>query len=145
MGQYDARDTETSQRHILIVEDDPSISTVVADFLSSAGYRTSIARDGAEAVALSNLLRPDLIVMDLMMPRLTGGEAAAKLREGFTTENIPILAVSAVSDIADLADILPFDDVIQKPFDLDQLLSVVERLLASAAEASTAGSHSDPG
>jgi CheY-like chemotaxis protein len=131
MVQIETRDA--SQRHILVVEDDAAISTVMVDFLSAAGYRTSIARDGAEAVTLTHLLRPDLIVMDLMMPRLTGGEAAAKLREGFPTEKIPILAVSAVSDVAALADVLPFDAVIQKPFDLDELLDAIERLLSAHA------------
>jgi len=138
------RATGPLRRHILIVEDDPAISTVMSDVLVSAGYRTSVAVDGAEAVTLSHVLRPDLIVMDLMMPRLTGGEAAAKLREGFPTEKIPILAVSAVSDVADLADILPFDAIIQKPFDLDELLSEVERLLAAVAEEPENGEQPSP-
>jgi CheY-like chemotaxis protein len=133
------------QRHILVVEDDVAISAVMVDFLNAAGYRTSMARDGAEAVALSRVLRPDLIVMDLMMPRLTGGEAAAKLREGFPTEKIPILAVSAVSDIAALADVLPFDAVIQKPFDLDELLTVIEQLLSAPAPETAGNEHLNPG
>lgn len=118
-----------NRQTILIVEDDPAIRDVVADFLDSIGYRTLVARDGDEAVAMSHAARPDLIVMDLMLPRLTGGEVAARLKADLPTARIPIVAVSAVEDIEDIAELLPLDAVIHKPFDLDDLQKTIASLL----------------
>ena len=128
------RDPELTQRTILIVDDDPAIRAVVRDFLDSVGYRTLIARDGDEAIAMSHAARPDLIIMDLMLPRMTGGEVAAKLKEDLPTARIPIVAVSAVDDVGEIADILPLDAVIAKPFDLDALHRTIESLLPNAPD-----------
>jgi CheY-like chemotaxis protein len=123
------------QQTILIVEDDPAIRDVVRDFLDSVGYRTLVARDGDEAVAISHAARPDLIVMDLMLPRLTGGEVAARLKADLPTARIPIIAVSAVDDVDDIAELLPLDAVISKPFDLDSLHQTIASLLPGGPEA----------
>ena len=123
-----------AQQTILIVEDDSAIREVVRDFLDSVGYRTLVARDGDEAVAISHAARPDLIVMDLMLPRLTGGEVAARLKADLPTARIPIIAVSAVDDVDDLAELLPLDAVIAKPFDLDSLHRMIVSLLPGGPE-----------
>jgi CheY-like chemotaxis protein len=134
------RPSPASDPHtILIVEDDAAIRDVVRDYLDSFGYRTLVARDGDEAVAISHAARPDLIVMDLMLPRLTGGEVAAKLKADLPTARIPIVAVSAVDDVGDLAELLPLDAVIAKPFDLDDLRETIANLLPSVADAAPPG------
>ena len=122
-------DQMTGQQTILIVEDDAAIREVVRDYLMSVGYRTLVASDGDEAMAISHAARPDLIVMDLMLPRLTGGEVAARLKADLPTARIPIIAVSAVDDVGDIAELLPLDAVISKPFDLDNLREIIASLL----------------
>ena len=114
---------------ILIVEDDQAVGAMIEDYLGSNGYATARAHDGREALAMVASLMPDLIVMDLMMPRLTGGEAARTLRQTPATMDIPILGISAVADVTSIADLLPIDGVLPKPFDLDDLIDAIIRLL----------------
>lgn len=121
--------TRAGRPLILIVEDDPAVGSMIEDYLGSNGYDTARAADGREAVHLAGELMPDLIVMDLMMPRLTGGEAARSLRQTPATMDIPILGISAVADVTSIADLLPIDDVLPKPFDLDDLIDAISRLL----------------
>lgn len=118
---------------ILIVEDDDPVAAMIEDFLATSDFRTARARDGREAVTRARELWPDLIVMDLMMPRLTGGEAANELRRDPLTNRIPILAISAVADVTSIAEMLPLDAVLPKPFDLDDLAAAIDRLLAASA------------
>jgi len=119
---------------ILVVEDDDAVAMMIQDYLSGHSYRTARAADGREAVEVVHALRPDLIVMDLMMPRLTGGEAATALRRDPLTEKIPIVAISAVADVTSIAEMLPLDEVLPKPFDLDDLVAAIERLLPASVE-----------
>jgi CheY-like chemotaxis protein len=119
---------------ILVVEDDDAVAMMIQDYLSAHEYRTARAADGREAVEMVQNLRPDLVVMDLMMPRLTGGEAATALRRDPLTEKIPIVAISAVADVTSIAEMLPLDEVLPKPFDLDDLIAAIEKLLPATAQ-----------
>jgi DNA-binding response OmpR family regulator len=114
---------------ILIVEDEQPIATMLSEFLSEAGYETEIARDGAEALDRIDDAQPNLIIMDLMMPRLTGGEAARILRREPSTAGIPILAISAIGDAETMIDLLAVDAVLAKPFDLEDLRQHVDAML----------------
>lgn len=120
----------TERPMILVVEDDDAVAMMIQDYLHGHDYRTERAADGRQAVDRVKTLRPDLIVMDLMMPRLTGGEAATALRRDPMTEKIPIVAISAVADVTSIAEMLPLDEILEKPFDLDDLIVAIERLLA---------------
>jgi len=122
----------TPRPMILVVEDDDAVAMMIQDYLNAHDYRTARAADGREAVEMVQQEPPDLIVMDLMMPRLTGGEAATALRRDPQTENIPIVAISAVADVTSIAEMLPLDEVLPKPFDLDDLVDAIERNLALA-------------
>ncbi|HEX5164692.1 MAG TPA: response regulator [Thermomicrobiales bacterium] len=119
----------TERPMILVVEDDDAVAMMIQDYLSGHDFRTARAADGREAVDMVREQHPDLIVMDLMMPRLTGGEAATALRRDPLTEKIPIVAISAVADVTSIAEMLPLDEVLPKPFDLDDLVAAIERLL----------------
>ena len=123
----------TERPLILVVEDDDAVALMIQDYLSGHDFRTARAADGREAVEVVQKLMPDLIVMDLMMPRLTGGEAATALRRDPLTEKIPIVAISAVADVTSIAEMLPLDDVLPKPFDLDDLAAAIQRLLPAGA------------
>src|SRR6187402_818749 len=132
----------TGRPMILVVEDDDAVAMMIQDYLSGHEYRTARAADGREAVEMVQQLRPDLIVMDLMMPRLTGGEAATALRRDPLTEKIPIIAISAVADVTSIAEMLPLDEILPKPFDLDDLITTIERLLPVAGDQPTDQSDS---
>jgi CheY-like chemotaxis protein len=119
---------------ILIVEDDAAVGNMIEDYLNAAGYETARALDGREAVQLVRELRPDAVVMDLMMPRLTGGEAARQLRDDPLTSHIPIVAISAVADVTTIAELLPLDVVLPKPFDMDELVQALVRVMPVALD-----------
>jgi CheY-like chemotaxis protein len=143
-AQPNSSQDEQHQPLILIVEDDAAISGVISDFLDALGYQTATASDGEEAVAATQRLKPDLIVMDLMMPRLTGGEAASALKLDLPTARIPILGISALDNVEDIAELLPIDAVLEKPFDLSDLQREVERLLAGVPALTEGDSHPQP-
>ncbi|HUZ01487.1 MAG TPA: response regulator [Thermomicrobiaceae bacterium] len=117
---------------ILIVEDEHAVAEVLEEFLDTLGFQTETVRDGRQAVDRAHQEPPDLIIMDLMMPRLTGGEAARLLKQHPDTAEIPILAISSVDNVYDLADVLAVDAVLSKPFDLADLESRVSTLLPAA-------------
>lgn len=119
---------------ILIVEDEHTVSAVLEEFLDTLGYQTETAGDGQRAVERAREEPPNLIIMDLMLPRLTGGEAARLLRQHPATAEIPILAISSVDNVQELADVLAVDAVLSKPFDLADLETSVATLLPSGEQ-----------
>ena len=121
-------------RLILIVEDDRAVASMISEFITSAGYDAEVARDGQDAIVKARQFQPDLVIMDLMLPRLTGGEAASQLKQDALTSRIPIVGISAVADVTALAELLPLDAVVPKPFDLDDLLAAIERHLPEWAD-----------
>lgn len=121
-------------RRILIVEDERAVAHVLEDFLDSLGFATETVSDGQEAIERARRSQPDLIIMDLMMPRLTGGEAASMLKREPTTADIPILAISGVSGAQDFEDVLAVDGILPKPFDLEDLEARVQDLLPSKSD-----------
>jgi DNA-binding response OmpR family regulator len=112
---------------ILVAEDEVYIGDMLAVLLEDEGYRVLRARDGAEALALAEGARPDLVISDVMMPRMSGIALARRLRISEDGTGPPIVLLSAVSPPRDLPERTVF---VPKPFDLDQLIAVVGRLLA---------------
>jgi len=115
----------------LIVDDYADALDVWAIYLQSMGYRVSTAADGLTAVAKGEELLPDLIVLDLELPGLTGFEAAKRLRANPDTASIPLIAATGYSHARqlDLARQSGFDTVVVKPCDPDLLVLEIERLL----------------
>ncbi|HEX5164454.1 MAG TPA: response regulator [Thermomicrobiales bacterium] len=124
--------------HILIVEDDPVINDLLAFIMEQDNYILTRALDGKAALGLALQERPDLILMDLRLPTVDGGDAIRILKSNPETREIPIIAVSASSTLRAEAAGLPVDAVISKPFDVDSLLAeVVVQLQRSAAYEAT--------
>jgi len=121
-----------SAKHILIVDDYADALDIWAIYLQSMGYRVSTAADGLTAVAKAEELLPDLIVLDLELPGLTGFEAAKRLRDNPETAPIPLIAATGYSHARqlDMARQSGFDAVVVKPCDPDLLVQEIERLLA---------------
>jgi two-component system cell cycle response regulator DivK len=119
-------------KHILIVDDYADALDIWAIYLQSMGYRVSTAADGLSAVAKAEELLPDLIVLDLELPGLTGFEAAKRLRANPETADIPLIAATGYSHARqlDMARQSGFDAVVVKPCDPDLLVQEIDRLLS---------------
>lgn len=126
----------TSGKHILIVDDYADALDIWEIHLKSAGYRVSTAVDGASAIAKARQLLPDLIVLDLELPGISGFEAARALRADPETADIPLIAATGYSHLRqlDLARQVGFDAVLVKPCDPDLLLAEIERLATEPIE-----------
>jgi two-component system KDP operon response regulator KdpE len=120
---------------LLIADDDPQMVRALRITLSAHGYEVVVASDGAAAIAAAAQTHPDLIMLDLGMPRLDGVEVIQALR-GWT--NVPIIVVSGRTGSADKVDALDAgaDDFVTKPFQVDELLA---RLRALARRVASSG------
>src|SRR4249919_3149124 len=121
---------------ILVVDDDPDIARFVEVNLRSAGYDVAVAADGEEALEKAGELRPDLVLLDVMMPRIDGFEVAQRLRKNPQTANTSIIMLTAKALSADKVTGLQSgaDDYIIKPFDPIELLARVKGTLRRARE-----------
>jgi DNA-binding response OmpR family regulator len=116
-------------QRILIIEDESPMRTALADLLSSEGYRTLTAVDGESGLARVLAEKPDLILLDVMMPKLDGFAVCAELRR--VSNAVPVLLLTAKGQIEDRVNGLDAgaDDYLVKPFSTDELLARVRALL----------------
>jgi CheY-like chemotaxis protein len=121
---------------ILYVEDNEDNIYMLSRRLHREGFEVSIARSGAEGVALARATLPDLIIMDLVMPGMDGFAAAQQLRADGDTRHIPIIALSAsvLPEDRQRAIAAGCDDFETKPVDFSSLLLKMERLLRPASQ-----------
>ena len=114
--------------HILVVEDDQDINRLLCRILTDGGYDVRPAFSGSEAVLWAEQYDYDLVLLDLMLPGLTGEEFIARMRKKKT---MPILVLSAKAGLEDRVNVLRLgaDDFIPKPFDNDEVLARVEAQL----------------
>jgi DNA-binding response OmpR family regulator len=122
------------QPFILVADDDADIRNLVVKRLGKRGWNVLAAQDGAEAVAMARSERPAAIVVDWMMPKMTGPEVCAALKADPDTAAIPIVLVTARASGGDRDAGLEHgaDDYVTKPFDIDDLDAVLRRLLSPA-------------
>jgi two-component system, sensor histidine kinase len=118
-------------RHILVVDDYPDALDIWTLYLRSLGFNVSTAADGVSAISQAEQLLPDLIVLDLELPGISGFEAARRLRQNPATHDIPLIAATGYSHHRQLAMAREagFDQVVVKPVDPDNLVVEIERLL----------------
>ncbi len=114
---------------ILVVDDDSSIATMLIDFLTISGFQAASEPDGLRALQHVDLRQPDLVLLDLMLPVVTGVEVAKRLRQDPSSRHIPILAITALDQTDEFADILMVDSIIRKPIDLELLGRRITELL----------------
>ena len=124
-----AKDT-AEQPRVLVVEDEPEIAAVLVEVLRSR-YRVDVARDGAEGLARARSSKPDLVVMDVFLPKLDGLDAAVALKSSSDTASIPVILLSAHQGVADKVRALNLGavDYMSKPFNAMELLARTERAL----------------
>ncbi len=120
-------------RAILVADDDPDILSIVSMSLETQDYTVYKATNGREAVDLARQHHPDLILMDMMMPVLSGYEAVVELKADATTKDIVIVGLSAKAMATDMerATDVGIDGYITKPFRIAQILSVVESYVSA--------------
>ena len=123
---------KTLQTNILLVEDDASLSTVLADYLRSKGYTVETASNGREAWELILIKHYDLIISDIMMPKMNGYELLKLIRAQYS--HLPVIIVSAKTDRDDIISAynLGCDDYMTKPFSMDILICKIEAVLRRA-------------
>lgn len=128
--------TETgAQERILVVDDEPEIVALVMYHLVRAGYRVSSASSGTEAIEIAERERPALIVLDLMLPGVSGYDVLEQLRAGSATSSIAVLMLTARRDEADRIRGLTLgaDDYLTKPFSPQELVLRVTAILRRVA------------
>ena len=134
-------DSPTAGQRILVVDDEPDITALVAYHLAKATYRVTTAANGRDALRAAREERPDLIVLDLMLPGLSGYEVLAELRRQDETKDIGVIVLTARKDEPDRIKGLSLgaDDYLPKPFSPAELVlrvAAVLRRLAAPAVAS---------
>jgi two-component system chemotaxis response regulator CheY len=115
-------------RRVLVVDDDDAIRNLLDDVLELEGYESRTAPDGASALAAARDWTPDLIVLDLMMPRMDGWQFREAQLEQPSLREVPVLVVSASRRASDAYRDLGAAAVVAKPFDLDDLIGTIDRL-----------------
>lgn len=124
--------SEPHQPTILIVDDNPVNLSVVVDNLEGAGYEVLVALGGMEALERVRFAEPDLILLDVMMPDMSGFEVCRRLRDSEKDRCIPVIFMTALSDVKD--KVTAFEaggvDYISKPFQVEELLARVQTHLA---------------
>jgi two-component system, OmpR family, response regulator ResD len=115
---------------VLVVDDEPTIAEVVARYLERAGYQARVAADGVQAIEAAASQRPDLVVLDLMLPRLDGLEVMRRLRE-HDRDHIAVILLTAKGEESDrvIGLRLGADDYVVKPFSPAELVARVDAVL----------------
>jgi CheY-like chemotaxis protein len=121
-------DVQGDMTTVLIADDDDGIRELLRELLDSEGYLVEEATNGAEAIELVTANPPGAVLMDLMMPVVSGAEATTMLKQDPRTASIPVLVMSAGRNIAAMRNEIPADDFISKPFDLSSLVSAIANL-----------------
>jgi CheY-like chemotaxis protein len=132
------------KKRILLVEDHADTLDVVKKELTFLGYEITTAKNGLEAAELAESAKPDLVVMDLMLPKLSGFDASYQIRHNPKTQSIPILAATAKAMPGDREKCLTagLDGYLAKPFTLVELGYAIEKLLKKRSSQDNDGASS---
>jgi CheY-like chemotaxis protein len=122
-------------RRVLVVDDDDVIRQLISVNLELEGYEVHTATDGQDCLDKVKQVRPAVVTLDIMMPRLDGWETAARLRDDPDTSDVKVILLSARAQEADLrrGDRIGVDAYLTKPFDPDDLVETVRRLTGEPA------------
>ncbi len=127
---------ETAKRKVLIVDDEPNIVTALEFLLERRGYAVRVATNGEEALALVESYRPDVMLLDVMMPKRSGYEVCQKVRERPDMQHVKVVMLSAKGREAEVNKGLSLgaDLYITKPFSTQELVERIDALLGAAAK-----------
>ncbi|MFG3498577.1 response regulator transcription factor [Streptomyces sp. NPDC047928] len=130
---------------ILVVDDEPAVREALRRSLAFEGYGTEVAVDGVDALGKMAAYGPDLVVLDIQMPRMDGLTAARRIRASGST--VPILMLTARDTVGDRVTGLDVgaDDYLVKPFELDELFARIRALLRRSSYAAASAAAQEPG
>ncbi len=124
-----------SSQTVLIIDDTPSNLRVLVDCLEEAGFRVLVAQDGTEGLQRAQFMRPDIILLDIMMPGMDGFETCRRLKGSADTNQIPVVFMTALSDLS--SKVTGFEaggiDYVTKPFQVEEVLMRINTHLALRA------------
>jgi PAS domain S-box-containing protein len=126
-----SRSVDGSRARVLLVDDDQEILEATGQVLREWGYTVDEAGDAQTALTLARSSKPDLMIIDLMMPVMDGWTLIRRLREENVAVDVPLVVFSADRDVPETARNVDADAALRKPFELEELQEVVERLLPS--------------
>lgn len=123
-----------NKKTILVVDDEAEIRKVLMMRLSSAGYETIEAGNGKDAFNIAKEKKPDLIILDIMMPGMDGMSTSQQLKDNESTKNIPIVFLTGLQDKdSEQTNHLSGDNIIfAKPYDSNELLAMVKKLIGES-------------
>lgn len=123
-------------RNVLVVDDDPAVRRVLVQALQLEGYKVSTADDGEQALAVLEANHPDLVVLDVMMPKISGFEVLQRIRDTDSTSNLPVILLTAKSATEDVWEgwRRGVDYYMTKPFDVEELLTFIEYVFRGEAQ-----------
>jgi CheY-like chemotaxis protein len=127
-------DQDMGKKRVLIADDDPDTRLLLSLVLTEQGYDLDTARDGFEALTLAEQQRPDLMVVDHMMPRMTGTDCVSIMKEHPVLCDVPVVLVTAAPAAAQAAERLGFRAAVEKPLELDEFVRTVRRLCPPGAD-----------
>jgi len=131
-----------SNEKILCIEDEPQMIDLIRLILETQGYRVVAAQGGEEGLEMMLSERPDLILLDIMMPEMDGGDVYHRMQQEPQLSQIPVIVVTAKAAPIDKVlwmNVAQVDDYVTKPFGTHDLLSSVERVLARRAGRASVG------
>ncbi|MCK5563738.1 MAG: response regulator [Planctomycetes bacterium] len=126
-------------KKILIIEDEPDIIKIAVFRIKQAGYEVFIAENGKQALESVYMHKPDLILLDLNLPVMSGSDVCRKIKATENFNSIPVILFTASnsSKLGEIASRLGVEDYISKPFDLETLLSKIKRLIEQTETVTT--------
>jgi len=134
--QAQQKAAERAGARVLVVEDDPNMAMIIKFNLEAAGHKIDIARDGVEALRRMWDERPDLVILDIMMPRMDGWEVLETVRNDASLRDLPIIILTNKREEESIARGWSggADCYLTKPFEMADLVLVAERILKAASE-----------
>lgn len=123
------------QKKILIADDEQQLALAVKIRLQSRGYQVVTASDGQQALALAAQEKPDLVILDVLMPVMDGYSCLRELNTRFGRGKIPVIVLTARDRMKDLFELEGIEDYVVKPFDHEDLLIRIERVFKRRAAA----------
>jgi CheY-like chemotaxis protein len=123
-------------KKVLIVDDEKDTLLTLGKRLTASGYSVITATNGTDAIALAKSQHPDIIILDILMPEMDGGEVVAELKEHPSTRSIPVILLTAILSKAEEekhGSVVGGNITLAKPLDAEKLLDQMKKLLGSAA------------
>lgn len=120
-----------TKKKILIVEDEKEIADPIQALLHLSGYETVLSMDGRDAVEKAREVVPDIILLDVMLPRLNGLDACKIIKEDPRLKQVPVIMLTGLNQLGDAEKAFEMgaSDYLSKPFDVDRLIAKIKKLV----------------